>query len=79
MDGHTAVIGGIYTRNTGRTSTRCRSSATSRSWASLPATAEEDDRTELLVFITPRIANRNELLRADALGTMSPLAPPPPR
>lgn len=79
-DGETAVIGGIYQRSS------------TLKYDKVPFLAdipilgfffrhkvEEDDRTEFLVFITPRIANRNELVRADALGTMSPLAPPPAR
>jgi len=63
-DGDTAVIGGIYQRNSGL------------SYAKVPFLAdlpiigfffrnrrESDDRTEFLVFITPRIANRGESLR----------------
>ncbi len=63
MDGHTAVIGGIYTRNT------------SRSIAQVPVLGDipilgvlfqrrgsTDRRTELVVFITPRIVNRSESL-----------------
>ncbi len=63
MDGHTAVIGGIYTRNT------------SRSVAQVPVLGDipilgvlfqrrgsTDRRTELVVFITPRIVNRSESL-----------------
>ncbi|MCS6915316.1 MAG: type IV pilus secretin PilQ [Myxococcota bacterium] len=58
-DGDTAVIGGIYTRNTGQ------------SYQKVPFLAEipilgwlfknrrdNDDRNELLIFITPRIMNR---------------------
>jgi len=61
MDGHTAVIGGIYTRNTGRNLSQIpffgdipilgilfqRRSAT-------------DARNELVIFITPHIVNRAE-------------------
>ncbi|HTJ83620.1 MAG TPA: type IV pilus secretin PilQ [Polyangiaceae bacterium] len=63
QDGHTAVIGGIYTRNS------------SRSLAQVPLLgdipilgilfqrrASTDQRTELVVFITPRIVNRAESL-----------------
>jgi len=63
QDGHTAVIGGIYTRNS------------SRSLAQVPVLgdipilgvlfqkrATTDQRTELVVFITPRIVNRAESL-----------------
>jgi type IV pilus assembly protein PilQ len=67
-DGDTAVIGGIYQRNSGL------SYAKVPFFADLPIIGfffrnrrENDDRTEFLVFITPRIANRGEtLLRADA-------------
>jgi type IV pilus assembly protein PilQ len=63
QDGHTAVIGGIYTRNA------------SRSVAQVPVLGDipilgvlfqrrgtSDRRTELVVFITPRIVNRAEAL-----------------
>ena len=63
-DGDTAVIGGIYTRNSGV------------SYQKLPWVAdipilgwlfknrrENDDRTELLIFITPRIVNRQVVAR----------------
>jgi type IV pilus assembly protein PilQ len=62
-DGDTAVIGGIYQRNSGL------------NYAKVPFLAdipvlgalfrnrrENDDRTEFLVFITPRIANRARAL-----------------
>jgi len=55
-DGDTAVIGGIYTRNTGL------SYAKVPWFADIPVIGwlfknrrENDDRTELLIFITPRI------------------------
>lgn len=63
QDGHTAVIGGIYTRNS------------SRSLAQVPVLGDipilgvlfqkrqtSDQRSELVVFITPRIVNRAESL-----------------
>jgi type IV pilus assembly protein PilQ len=63
QDGHTAVIGGIYTRNS------------SRSLAQVPVLGDipilgvlfqkrgsTDTRGELVVFITPRIVNRAESL-----------------
>ena len=66
-DGDTAVIGGIYQRNSGL------SYAKVPFFADLPIIGfffrhkrETDDRTEFLVFITPRIANRGERLRAEA-------------
>jgi type IV pilus assembly protein PilQ len=62
-DGDTTVIGGIYTR------------AQSLSEASVPVLSkipilgwlfktktDSDKRTELLIFITPRIVNRNQLV-----------------
>lgn len=61
MDGHTAVIGGIYTRNTGR------------NLVSIPFFGDipilgvlfqkrsaSDARNELVIFITPHIVNRAE-------------------
>jgi len=66
-DGDTAVIGGIYQRNSTLQFDKVPF------FADLPIIgfffrhrAETDDRTEFLVFITPRIANRGELVRADA-------------
>ncbi len=67
-DGDTTVIGGIYTRNSG--------SAISAVpfFHKIPVLGfffrtetESDRRTELLIFITPKIVNR-----AEALGSMSP-------
>jgi type IV pilus assembly protein PilQ len=63
-DGDTAVIGGIYTRNTGVAYTKVP-------WfAEIPILGwlfknrrENDDRTELLIFITPRIVNRAVVAR----------------
>jgi type IV pilus assembly protein PilQ len=63
-DGDTAVIGGIYTRNTGLAYTKVP-------WfAEIPVIGwlfknrrENDDRTELLIFITPRIVNRAVVAR----------------
>jgi len=66
-DGDTAVIGGIYQRNAGVNYAKVPF------FADLPilgyffrSRRENDDRTEFLVFITPRIANRGQALRADA-------------
>jgi type IV pilus assembly protein PilQ len=63
MDGHTAVIGGIFTRNTGR------------NLNSVPLLGDipvlgvlfqrrraSDTRGELVIFLTPRIVNRAEAL-----------------
>jgi len=58
-DGQTAVIGGIYTRNTGLAYQKVPF------FADIPVLgwlfkhrAENDDRSEVLVFITPKITNR---------------------
>jgi len=62
-DGHTAVIGGIYTRNTGRTMNQVPF------FGDIPILGllfqrrqVRDDRSELLIFLTPRIVNRAESL-----------------
>ncbi len=64
MDGHTAVIGGIFTRNTGRNLDQVPF------FGDIPILGvlfqrrrASDTRNELVIFITPRIVNR-----ADALG-----------
>ena len=64
MDGHTAVIGGIYTRNTGRNLSQVPF------FGDIPILGilfqhrtASDARNELIIFLTPRIVNR-----ADALG-----------
>ena len=56
------MIGGIYTRNTGRSSARCPF------FADIPVLGwlfksrqENDERSEVLVFITPKITNREAL------------------
>jgi type IV pilus assembly protein PilQ len=58
-DGETTVIGGIYTRNTGRSYSKVPF------FADLPvigyffkSRSENDERTEVLIFITPKITNR---------------------
>ncbi len=62
-DGHTAVIGGIYTRNTGRTVDQIPF------FGDIPILGVlfqrrrvRDERAELLIFLTPRIVNRAEAL-----------------
>jgi type IV pilus assembly protein PilQ len=68
-DGETTVIGGIYTRRN------------SEAWNEVPVLSKipilgwlfkkkaiADDRTELLVFITPRIVNRSQSVVAAAPG-----------
>jgi type IV pilus assembly protein PilQ len=63
QDGHTAVIGGIYTRNTGRGLSQVPL------FGDIPIigllfrhTQNRDARGELLIFLTPRIVNRSEAL-----------------
>ncbi|MBM4280776.1 MAG: type IV pilus secretin PilQ [Deltaproteobacteria bacterium] len=58
-DGDTAVIGGIYTRNTAENfgQTPFLGSIPVLGWL-FKSSAESDTRTEMLVFITPRIVNR---------------------
>jgi type IV pilus assembly protein PilQ len=77
-DGDTAVIGGIYTRNT------------SENYAEVPFFSKipvlgwlfkkrrtEDSRAELLIFITPRIINRDTALSGDGGGAITPGGAPP--
>ncbi len=63
MDGHTAVIGGIYTRNTGRNLDQVPF------FGDIPILGllfqrrrASDVRAELVIFLTPRIVNRSEAL-----------------
>jgi type IV pilus assembly protein PilQ len=58
-DGDTAVIGGIYTRNTAENfaQTPFLGSIPVLGWL-FKSVSESDSRTEMLVFITPRIVNR---------------------
>ena len=63
MDGHTAVIGGIFTRNTGRNLDQVPF------FGDIPILGilfqrrrASDARNELVIFITPRIVNRAESL-----------------
>ena len=63
-DGETTVIGGIYTRSTSDSVKKVPF------FGSLPligglfrSRSEEDKRTELLIFITPRIVNRAQSMR----------------
>jgi type IV pilus assembly protein PilQ len=58
-DGDTAVIGGIYTRNTAENyaQTPLLGSIPILGWL-FKRSAESDSRSEMLVFITPRIVNR---------------------
>lgn len=72
-DGETTVIGGIYTRNTSQ------SMSSVPFWGSIPIlgylfrnTSETDNRTELLIFITPRIINRDASIAASGHGSFIP-------
>jgi type IV pilus assembly protein PilQ len=63
MDGHTAVIGGIYTRNTGRNLDQVPF------FGDIPILGilfqrrrASDTRNELVIFLTPRIVNRSASL-----------------
>ncbi len=63
MDGHTAVIGGIFTRNTGRNLDQIPF------FGDIPIIGilfqrrrASDSRNELVIFLTPRIVNRAEAL-----------------
>jgi type IV pilus assembly protein PilQ len=63
QDGHTAVIGGIYTRNTGEGLSQVPL------FGDIPILGilfrhkqDRDSRDELLIFLTPRIVNRSEAL-----------------
>ena len=68
-DGDTTVIGGIYTRQTSN-------STTSVPWlGKIPvlgyffrSTTNQDDHTELLIFITPRILNRQSATATAGAG-----------
>ncbi len=61
-DGETSVLGGIYTRNTGLSYSKFPFLADIPVVGWLFKTRREnDDRTEILVFITPKITNRGLL------------------
>jgi type IV pilus assembly protein PilQ len=63
MDGHTAVIGGIYTRNTGRNLTQVPFFGDIPILGILFQRRQANDaRGELIIFITPHIVNRAEAL-----------------
>ena len=61
-DGHTTVIGGIYVRRgaTASSGVPFFSKIPVLGWLFKNHT-ETDDRQELLIFITPRIINRNQI------------------
>jgi len=63
QDGRTAVIGGIYTRNTGRNVEGVPLLGDIPILGALfQRRRQSDRRSELLIFITPRIVNRAESL-----------------
>jgi len=63
QDGHTAVIGGIYTRNTGRNIDQVPLLGDIPILGILFQKRRSSDiRSELVIFITPRIVNRAESL-----------------
>jgi len=63
MDGHTAVIGGIFTRNTGRNLDQVPILGDLPLFGILfQRRRASDTRGELVIFITPRIINRAEAL-----------------
>jgi type IV pilus assembly protein PilQ len=63
QDGHTAVIGGIYTRNTGRNIDQVPLLGDIPILGVLFQKRRSSDiRSELVIFITPRIVNRAESL-----------------
>jgi type IV pilus assembly protein PilQ len=62
-DGRTAVIGGIYTRNTGRNIDQVPGLGDIPILGVLfQRQRHTDRRTEMLIFLTPRIVNRTEAL-----------------
>ena len=72
-DGETTVIGGIYSRNTSQ------NMSSVPFFGSIPIlgylfrnTSETDNRTELLIFITPRIINRDASISASGAGSFIP-------
>lgn len=67
-DGDTTVIGGIYTRSQGSNESGVPlfSRIPVLGWL-FKNRSESDTRTELLIFITPRIVNRNQSMAADDL------------
>ena len=64
-DGHTAVIGGIYTRNHGTSYKKVPffGDIPILGWL-FKSRSDSDRRSEMLIFITPRIVNRAESIGA---------------
>lgn len=62
-DGRTAVIGGIFTRNTGRSSNQVPGLGDIPILGALFSRRQNrDERAEMIIFLTPRIVNRAEAL-----------------
>jgi len=57
------VIGGIYTQTLQTTVTKVPFFGTFRSWVSSSEHSRSDNKTELLVFITPRIVEQRIVQR----------------
>ncbi len=56
-NGGTVVIGGIYEPDRTPRRPRCRCSATCPTWANCSATTRRSRKTEMLMFITPRLVS----------------------
>jgi type IV pilus assembly protein PilQ len=74
-DGHTAVIGGIYTRNSTRTVDQVPLLGDIPILGLLfQRRRNSDNRNELLIFLTPRIVNREQAMMSSA-SQQPPAAP----
>jgi len=70
-DGETTVIGGIYTRNTGTSVTGIPVLHQIPILGLLfKSTSQSERRTELLIFITPRVVNRAEAIGNQSAGNV---------
>jgi len=70
-DGETTVIGGIYTRNTGESVTGIPVLHKIPILGLLfKSTSQSERRSELLIFITPRVVNRAEALGDQSAGNV---------
>jgi type IV pilus assembly protein PilQ len=78
-DGDTTVIGGIYTRSTSKTDNSVPFLGQIPILGALFShSVDEDDRDEMLIFITPRIINRQQsvVMSPEGLGPVTPGAGP---
>ncbi len=73
-DGETTVIGGIYTRQTAsrRSEVPWISKIPLLGWF-FRNSSEQDDHTELLIFITPRILNRQAAMGGAGIASRPPI------